>query len=508
MLPSCVHTGPVRKLSQRKTLLSLLAIGGIASLALALRLLHLGSKSLWVDECASLDFAQQPWPEFWKTIWNGEANMLTYYLLLRAWIHLGNGEFVVRMLSLIPAVATVWVIYLLGKRLFSTRVGLVSALLLAVNACHVAYSQEARSYTLLLFFSTLSLLGLVNAIESSSTRNWVFYSLASVAAVYSHFFAGLLILAEWVSLAFLPRPVLDLKKFTRSALFIAVAVTPVLWFIVRRDVGQIDFIPNPGIMDLYRLLLFLTSYGGKVFGVLVAIIYLAAAGVGLRILASRWRLSWRSLETWRPALLASCLLLPVLLDVSVSHFGKQVFNYRYLLICLPALTVLTAFGLSQLSSQRALTASLAAVVVLSMATVWRYYAKPKENWRGATQYVLSNSRPNDTLISYPWYAQHPIRYYQAQLQPPANALRVVPAQFYSPAAVSRTEIVWLLSCREDVYLRLFRNNLSQAYRFHQQWRYDGAILLEEYSNQELAGRHRPDLNSVARSMSPLVQRND
>jgi uncharacterized membrane protein len=435
--------------------------------------------------------------------------MLTYYLFLRLWVHLGSGEFVVRALSVIPAVATVWVVYLLGRRLFSMRVGLVGALLLAVNACHVAYSQEARSYTLLLFFSTLSLLRLVMAVEVSSTRNWLLYSLTAVAAVYSHFFAGLLILAEWLSLAFLPRTALDLKRFGRSVLLIAASITPVLWFILRRDVGQIDSIPNPGILDLYRLALFLTSYGGKAFGVLLAMIYLIALGVSVQVFYAKCRTARQSVETWRLALLVSCLLLPVIFDVGVSHSGKQIFYYRYLLICLPALVILAARGLSSLESTRILTAGLAVVFALSMATVWRYYAKPKENWRGATQYVLSNSRPSDTLISYPWYAQQPIRYYQAQLHPPAKTLHVVPAQFYSAGApsVQPPGIVWLLSCREDAYLRLFRKDLSQAYPFHHQWRYDGAIVLEEYSTQKLADLSAPDLNSVASGRAQILHWN-
>src|SRR5262249_44816223 len=278
----------------------------------------------------------------------------------------------------------------------------------------------------------------------------------------------------------------------------------------RTFVGKIVVVLDRGFMYLLRFMVFVTSHGGKVFGVLLAIIYLAAMGASLGIFSARWRHAGQSMETWRLALLASCVLLPVLLDIGVSHLGKQIFYYRYLLICLPALVVLAARGLCRLESQRVLSAGLAAVFALSMATVWRYYAKPKENWRDATQYVLANSRPGDTLISYPWYAQQPIRYYEALLHPPANVPHLVPAQFYSLDAPSqpRPEIIWLLSCREDAYLRLFRKDLSQAYPFHHQWRYDGAIVLEEYSSQGLARQSTPDLNAVASSSSPLFHWDD
>ncbi len=502
------HPWSIGNPTDRRARILVTVVAGIISLSAMLRLLHLGSKSLWVDECASLVFAQQSWPSFWKTMWHGEANMLSYYLLLRGWIHLGNTEFIVRSLSVIPAVGTVLVAYLLGRRLFSAQVGLVSALLLAVNACHVAYSQEARGYALLLLLSSLSILTFVTAIERATTRNWLLYVLVTVAAVYTHFFAGFLIAAQWVSLAFLPRRAIDLRKFSFSASLITVCIFPALWFVVRKDVGQIDFIPNPGILELYRLILFLTSYGGKVFGILLAIIYLACLGVSLRMFLTNWRHSRQSIESWRLALLLSCVFLPVLLDISISHLGKQIFYYRYLLICLPALVVLVARGFCCLRSQRVVVTALVAVSALSMATVWRYYEKPKENWREATHYLLSNSRPDDIIVSYPWYAQDPFKYYEKQFSPSANALHLVPAQMYSINApqLNRSEVVWLLSCREDAYLQLFRRSLSRTYPYHHEWRYDGAITVEEYSNQELSARNDQDINSLASTVSRLPLR--
>jgi len=500
-----VYPGSGSKLKYARTHIFLIAISGVTFVAAGLRLLHLGSKSLWVDECGSLAFAQQSWPAFWKTMWQGEANMLTYYLLLRGWIHFGNTEFIVRALSVIPAVATVFIIYRLGARLFSTSVGVVSALLLAVNACHVAYSQEARSYALLLFFLTLSILRFAIAIEDSTSVNWLLYALVTVAAIYTHFFAGLLMLAQWASLFFLPRKAVDLKKFCLSAVAIGLSILPALWFMLRKDVGQIDFIPNPGIMELYRLLLFLASYGGKVFGVLLAIVYVICLGMSLWVFSATWRESKQSIESWRFVLLLSCLLVPILTDMVISHSGKQIFNYRYLVICLPALLVLVARGFCCLRSQRIFVTGLVIVSMLSLATVWKYYAKPKENWRAATQYLLFNSGPSDTVVSYPWYAQQPLAYYQQQLHPASNTLHVVPSQFYAidTSRLNHPEVVWLLSCREDEYLRSFRKHLSEVYPYHRELRYDGAIVVEQYSNQELTTRNHQNLDPVADSATLL-----
>jgi mannosyltransferase len=131
------------------------ALLAITLLALFLRLHLLGQDSFWGDELASVRRAQMDWDAFWELM-RGIPAMALYYALLRFWILLGDSEFTVRILSVIPAVVTVPLVYFMGKRLFDPRVGLIAALLLAMNAFHIQYSQEARSYSLLILLVTLS----------------------------------------------------------------------------------------------------------------------------------------------------------------------------------------------------------------------------------------------------------------------------------------------------------------------------------------------------------------
>jgi uncharacterized membrane protein len=89
---------------------------------------HLVSKrDLWDDEAASVMFALLPWGSFLKGIWNYEANMTFYYLLLRDWLHLGHSEAMIRGLSVLLGVAVIPATYLLGKRLFGEKPAIVSA---------------------------------------------------------------------------------------------------------------------------------------------------------------------------------------------------------------------------------------------------------------------------------------------------------------------------------------------------------------------------------------------
>ena len=69
-----------------------LILGATTIVGAALRLHQLSVKSFWIDEGASVSFATMPSASFLKTLWNYQGNMTLYYFLLRAWIHLGDGE--------------------------------------------------------------------------------------------------------------------------------------------------------------------------------------------------------------------------------------------------------------------------------------------------------------------------------------------------------------------------------------------------------------------------------
>ena len=128
----------------------------IAAVAAALRFHLLAAKSFWFDEGVSVAIARLDWYNFARILWRREANMSLYYLFLRGWLHFGGSEFFVRSLSVVFAVASIPVIYMLGRRLFDSRVGLFAAALLAANAYFVQYSQDARSYSLMVLLCSLS----------------------------------------------------------------------------------------------------------------------------------------------------------------------------------------------------------------------------------------------------------------------------------------------------------------------------------------------------------------
>src|SRR4029077_12226550 len=98
----------------------------------------------------------------------------------------GDSSWSVRLPAVLFGVASIWALFLLGRELLSTREGLLSAALMTVSYHHIWFSQNARGYTALLFWSLLSSWFLVRALKTSRNRDWVLHALATALGVYSH----------------------------------------------------------------------------------------------------------------------------------------------------------------------------------------------------------------------------------------------------------------------------------------------------------------------------------
>lgn len=120
-----------------------------------------------------------------------------YYALAWLWTQVtGNGEVGLRSLSALAGVLTIPVAYFVGRELRDRHAGLLAAALVAFNPMLVWYSQEARSYALLVLFCTLSLLFCVRALQGGGRRDFTWWGVFSALALATHYFAVFPLVAE------------------------------------------------------------------------------------------------------------------------------------------------------------------------------------------------------------------------------------------------------------------------------------------------------------------------
>ena len=120
------------------------------------------------DEVASVWYARHSVSEIFHAIADAPfEHPPLFYVLLHFWNQVfGETEPVVRLFSVVPGVLMIPVTYLLGARLFSRYVGILSAFLVAASPQLIFYSREARMYSIATLFGLLALYLFVRAVDN------------------------------------------------------------------------------------------------------------------------------------------------------------------------------------------------------------------------------------------------------------------------------------------------------------------------------------------------------
>ncbi|MBI3830874.1 MAG: glycosyltransferase family 39 protein [Planctomycetes bacterium] len=130
----------------------------VTMLGAFLRFYELGKESFWLDEFFSRDVAVRSFSGMIERLSSGfdlhpPASHFILHLCIQA---LGDTEWVLRLPAAVFGTLAIPMAFLVGRRLYSHREGLLSAALLAVLWWPVDGSRNARPYALLIFASGLS----------------------------------------------------------------------------------------------------------------------------------------------------------------------------------------------------------------------------------------------------------------------------------------------------------------------------------------------------------------
>jgi mannosyltransferase len=371
------------------------ALGLFVFVGLAVRIFCLACKPFWFDEAFSVEVARVSLGNFLHLLWWREANMSLYYVLLRMWLHFGQGPYFIRSLSAVIATAAIPAVYWLASLLYDRRVALIAAAMLTFNAYSVRYAQEARSYSLFLLLAILSSVFFVRCLRSPSRRNRAAYVLFSILAVYAHLYALLLLVGQWLASRWMAQP--RSPQLRKNWKIIGFAVAPLLIFVAKTGAGPIRWISRPGLRDLAE---FFKHFAGSDRWPLLTV---CAAAILVAIVPLRNRLWSRNSpwEVWRYQFLLTWLLFPIGLTVMLS-FARPVFLPRYMIFCLPAFVILAAAGLSTLRSAWMLAVATAIILLLEVQGTAFIYTHDFDQERDASvaaaEFILDHASPGDAAV--------------------------------------------------------------------------------------------------------------
>ncbi|HEX7291034.1 MAG TPA: glycosyltransferase family 39 protein [Conexibacter sp.] len=408
--------------SSRLPLVPLLALA--TSVAAALRLPFLGTQSFWFDETYTLHVVRAgSLAELWDRVGASESTPPLFYLLTWAWTHaLGSwDEAALRTVSALALVASVPVAYCALRRLAGTPAALASAWLVAVSPLLGWYALDARAYGLMVLTALLSVWAFAAILERPSRGRLALWALAAAAALWTHWFAGFLVLGEALALLWLRR---EARRGTLLAGGAALLALAPLAGLLREQTGdeRAAFIAQTSVADRVEQLVRQFGAGVNVPRTWLEATLLAVALGGLA--AGTWLTIRRASAPVRDApaddrgtspsrdaggarelpgrdgdrallaLVAVGLLVP--LAVAASGVYDR-FNVRNLLYLWPLLAALAAPALLRLRA-----APLAALLALGIATSlwtqldWRY---GNADWRGAVERIAPHIARDDQVIA-------------------------------------------------------------------------------------------------------------
>ena len=401
-------------------LLIILLVGG------GLRFYGLGIQSFWNDELSS--WRRSSYPTLALTIQEGvlpDVHPPGYQALLYFWEQrMGETEVALRFPSAVAGTLVIFVIYLIGKDLYSEREGLIAAGLTAVLWAPIYYSQEARAYSLLFLFSALSSyfwLGIMRVWqrgERGSVGRMAAYGGTAVITAYLHYF-GLYFIAlqaVWAAIIFIKERRVWLRLL---GLYVVPVVAYLPWVTaVLNQAAQPDkgsWIPRPRPAAITSYLQF--AFNDIHFLGLLTI--LALLWVGFAYL----RYAYAHPEAWSARLLDPdvalilWLIVPFLGAYVLSIIYKPLLVNRNLIISLPAFYLLWARWLVLLPFkprwQNVVAVLFMAAMLAQLLFVKQYYTTPqKQQFREATAFIAEreNLYPDAIVIGYVWFPDY-LNYY-------------------------------------------------------------------------------------------------
>ena len=245
---------------------------------------------LWYDEVYSYRTACLPFRQMLHSLLlGGDTNPPLYTLLLHFWLKLSHSDTHIKTLSLVFGLASIAVMYLLGKSVGGIRLAFLSSFLFAVSDSVIRYSVAARPYALFLFLSLLSTFLLLSAIKdkqdegrlSSNLRGWVWYGVATTLAIYTHWF-GLLLLPLHILAMFVYSGFSKPRIFSYAMVLLSIlcCCLPLLPFLadqigIQSTVGGFSWCGKPNKHSLFDLAYFLS--GGKNLFVATLIIFILSS---------------------------------------------------------------------------------------------------------------------------------------------------------------------------------------------------------------------------------------
>ena len=393
---------------QGKTAQRLLRWAGFLAVTLwALALLRLNywriyDNTFWVDETWSIRLARMTLPDMVRKTATDMHPPLFYMLAMAMNRLLGDNGPAYHLSALLPYAGILFLACTEVRRAYGLGPAFLLVTMMSLMPEPLYYNVEVRMYSLGAFLVLLSFLALRRILNRNRMPEWVVFSIASLGAAYTHYYALISVAVFYLILIV---PSLNDRRFRcRTAVTWGVAVLgylPWLGVLVKSFVSTsgdwwLQVIPKAWECFLYY---FGTWYLAGLFALVVAIYLFVSVRRKNRKTEGNTAVAVSPDVLWILAGLGS-MVGTAAVGLILSYAVRPFFVLRYLYPLTPVVFLILGFCLSRLDRTKVLCFVLTAVLVVSL---WPGYIHIRDDYKYqdmCTADFLEKFQPSEDSVIY------------------------------------------------------------------------------------------------------------
>ena len=221
--------------------LALLIIAGFA-----IRAYDLSYHSYWMDESYSIKSTQNMETNILPCLNSGLSyhRHLPYSAVLFIFTRFGYDEFITRLPSVIFGVLLIPVIFFYSRRIFKDDyTALIPTILITFSQFFIAWSRQARHYSLLVLLFFMSLYLLDAFMQKPDKKNLLYLLAVTILAMMTHAFGAVLLVIYAAAFALNRKSLKKMKISTSGAASISAVMLGVTFYVLG-DFGWLDIRMN------------------------------------------------------------------------------------------------------------------------------------------------------------------------------------------------------------------------------------------------------------------------
>ncbi|TNF52791.1 hypothetical protein EP227_06855, partial [bacterium] len=317
--------------------------------------------------------------------------------------------------------------YRVAGLIFGKNIGLLSAFILAIAPLHIYYSQEVRSYSLMVLLSLFSMYFFIRLMEERTSNHSRGYAIFSALLLYTHHYGLFIIVAQNIYLLTVPflskgANTLNPGKWLRLQITLFLIYVPwiVPWggILIYRAIQhqtRTGWIPLP---PFYSVIETFSVYCGSLsflwfFLILAFLSLITHKGTDDDLdrenASSRPESITRDLRfphTSRVYFLILWLLVPVFLPFIISHLFMPIYNTRYTIAASLAFYMLIAKGIDNVHKKYIQSVLILIITVISLGNTFEYYTKTdKQQWREVIHNIDQTAEEGELILFIPSYSK-------------------------------------------------------------------------------------------------------